>query len=780
MFDALAYLPGRTLASAPLLTRYLPSIPAETTQTWLKEHCAPGSWVLDPFGTSPRHIFEIAQAGFRVLTTINNPIDRFVLELLLSPPQEEELRASLADLASSLKGEERLEPHLRALYFTHCTECGAETEAHYFIWDKATYLPILKFISCPSCSATGERPTTSFDRNKALQFTATSPYVYRALERVAPLHDPDRPYVQEALHTYLPRAIYALMTIINKLESFSLERQRLLSAMLLYVFDEANALWTYPATRGRPKQLVVPAKFREKNVWFALEEAVEMLGNFSLHQDKEHGIELNYWPSMPSSRQGICLFKGRLRDLVNQIKASSSPAPHISAVVTTFPRPNQVYWTLSALWSGWLWGREASLPMKRAIRRRRFGKSWYATALNRVLKYMGALCEKNTPYYCLMQELDSGYISAALIAANKTPLIIEGLAFHPLRKIATFQFTQGRRTVASPSSDEISEQDLRELVYSAIEQYIQKLGEPAYYAQVHLASLLALIHSPLGAQYLNVFPSRAWHQVNMLIKNTLLHYLDKNLVSRKDKPLENSLWWLTKPTQTEVPLSDRIEKETFALLLDREKIDTHTLDALICQKFRGLFTPSQEVIIQCLESYAEHDADDPELWKIIPSNRAENRIQDENELNNVIVQLGERLGFKVISNLSTPILEKYQPILWLQPQEDHARYVFFITTSAALYERIVAWEQYCLTSSQPRVSPNLLKIFVIPGSRAKLILYKLSSNFALEAHLRSGWKFLKFRHLRGLMKDTSLTPQRFEELLEQDPLSNIDPQLQLL
>ncbi len=100
----------------------------------------------------------------------------------------------------------------------------------------------------------------------------------RALERVAAPDDPDRSHAEEALECYLPRAVYALITIINKLDSLSLspERRRALLALVLTACDEGCALWAHPAERPRPKQLTLPSRFLEKNVWQALERGVEL------------------------------------------------------------------------------------------------------------------------------------------------------------------------------------------------------------------------------------------------------------------------------------------------------------------------------------------------------------------------------------------------------------------------------------------------------------------------------------------------------------------------
>ena len=57
----------------------------------------------------------------------------------------------------------------------------------------------------------------------------------RAFERVASLDDEDRTYVEEAIKHYLPRPLYVLTTIINRLDGLNLtpERRRALTALIL-------------------------------------------------------------------------------------------------------------------------------------------------------------------------------------------------------------------------------------------------------------------------------------------------------------------------------------------------------------------------------------------------------------------------------------------------------------------------------------------------------------------------------------------------------------------
>src|SRR5919108_2975167 len=117
--DFQPYIPGMRLVEPGPLARFTPPLEEGVISAWLPAHASPfdkaqdkpGSWVLDPFGFSPRLALEAARAGYRVLVTVNNPITRFMLEMSADPPSEMDFKAALADLAASKKGEERLGAH---------------------------------------------------------------------------------------------------------------------------------------------------------------------------------------------------------------------------------------------------------------------------------------------------------------------------------------------------------------------------------------------------------------------------------------------------------------------------------------------------------------------------------------------------------------------------------------------------------------------------------------------------------------------------------------------
>ena len=242
----------------------------------------------------------------------------------------EEFRAALADLAGIRKGEERLELHIQSLYSTECASCHRQIQAKAFIWQRKSQVPDSCLVECPYCGDAGERPINAASEEHLAGLARSNLHRSRALERVAALDDPIRSHVDQALNCYLPRPLYVLMTMINRLEGLAVnhERQRMLAALLLTACDEGNTLWPYPATRSRPRQLIQPSEFRENNLWLALENAIDQW------QASGPAVPVTIWPRLPADQGGICLFHGRLKDLsaglreipIQAVLAISAPA----------------------------------------------------------------------------------------------------------------------------------------------------------------------------------------------------------------------------------------------------------------------------------------------------------------------------------------------------------------------------------------------------------------------------------------------------------------------
>jgi hypothetical protein len=747
------FIPGLKIQENQPLDRYLPPIWKGVASTWLKDHIPQGSWLLDPFGASPQLAIEAASLGYNVIVTANNPVTRFILEMLCDPPLPSEFQAAIALLASSMVGNDRLEPHIKSLYETVCAECNRKIQVETFLWRRGDSVPYARIYQCPHCGDSGERPTVQFDIDKAEKFSKTGMHRARALERVAPLRDPDRYHVEEALEVYLPRAIYSLVTIINKLSSIpeTDPSHRLLSALLLLTFDRANTLWLYPKERQRPRQLTVPSIFREHNIWNAIESAIK------LWTSTESAVSFTTWPDPLPKGGGICLFEGRIREL-----AITLPKIDVSAILTVFPRPNQAFWTLSALWSGWLWGPEAVEHFKSVLRRRRYDWGWHTNALQTALHSLSTDISENTPYFGLINELEPGFLSAVLLGCQIAGLRLGGLALRIEDEMAqvTCKHSSNRQLKERVPKDH-SHLALEETICQSTQEYLcNQRGEPSRYINLHAVGLATILNNKSRYDYQS--PGDYLSQVQSTFHQALSYRKGFLRYGGSEKSLEVGKWWLQNPDVEILPLADRIEINIVNYLLKNPGSSLSEIDNFICRTFSGLLTPTSEMVQVCLASYAHQDQTKGNQWYVQLGDHPDRRRKEILEVRDILIKLGKVLGFDITK------LESEHVVEW-GSSKAHNHYKFFISASGVLGKYLLP----------PQSSPGSYFI-VLPGSRSNLVAYKLKQNPYFKEIVDKGWRFIKYRHIRRLAESSTLNLENLNEQLSLDPLTYSKTQIRLL
>ena len=735
--DFQPYIPGMKPVEPGPLARFTPPLEEGVISAWLPAHAPAQSWVLDPFGFSPRLALEAARAGYRVLVTVNNPITRFMLEMSANPPSETDFKAALADLAASKKGDDRLGVHLQSLYLTPCEKCGNEIHADSFLWRKGEDAPYARIYTCPVCEDSGEREANPLDIERAKKIASTDAlHRSRAFERVASLEDEDRVYAEEAIEHYLPRPLYFLTTVINRLDSLNLtpERRRALNALILVACDAGNTLWDYPTQRRRPKQLNIPNQFREHNLWIQLERALAQW------LETSSSVDMGAWPNQPSEHGGICLYEGRLKDFAEEIKKDIP----IKAVIGSLPRPNQAFWTLSALWAGWLWGQDAVEPYKPALRRRRYDWAWNATALNAAFTHLLNMVEPGTPFFGLLSEAEPSSLSAALTAASAADLDLKSLALRTEHDPIQLLWTCGSSTPKHQTS----------IVYvgevrKAIRAHLVERGEPASYLHVHTAGLLALTKANALKQNDQEF-DEALRGTHALIQSALeadphfVHYSSGESVDTGSWGLADSTAANGSSTFPE-SLADRVEIAVVTFLQKHPNSIFREVEEDLYPRFPGLLTPSQGMIYAVLSSYATKERG---AWDLRPEDIASARREELNRISTLIETLGRRLRYTT----------RKQEKVYFWEQNGAPERTFIILASALLGRALTE-------SPHP---PGQL-VIVIPGGRAALVAYKLQRDPSLAARIKA-IQVVKYRLLRTLVELPVLTRETFEEQIAGDPL----------
>ena len=737
------YIYGESPQKTPPLGSLLPPIQPGVVSRWLTNHLSPADWILCPFGSSPQAAVEAARAGFRVLIPIHNPILRFLVRNSAAAPSQEGLNSALVKLASSYKGKERLKPHILSLYETDCPLCGRSTSARAFLWDQSSREPTHKICRCSACGEESTTEATESDREKALAFSDQSPTHARALTRVTSPTDPIRVFVENALATYPPRSVYALFTTLNKVTGFSLseEERSYVEVLLLHAFYRCSQ----SAHSSQDESDEHPGLVREENVWFAMEDAL------TSWESDEIPIPLTIWPETPpEGAGGITIFPGRVKDLTVQLIGFP-----IRGMVMVYPRPTPDFWSLSALWSGWLWGQETAAPLRGILSSQNLDWPWMTHAARITLAELGEVLPDQIPVLGLMPGIDTQSLLSWTSASLAAGLEFKSMAIDPDR-------LQGQSfwIINPPENNPLEGADHRALIREAGLDGLKKSGEPLHTLSLYCAGMSNLGRSgypqagsqmaQAGDYYSQLFLD---FEENIAYRQGFLHY-----------PSIES-WWHQELDLVSLTRSDQVEINLVQTLLEKSgAAQVFKLYQGIFDSFPGLTTPRSGLLKACLASYAEQDPDQSTSWKLRKNDQPGSRHQDLAEMEEIITSIGKSLGYQVGRETAS---DNLRLLSWWENKE--AREWFYISASGLLGKFIAAGGK----------APQKGWI-ILPGSRAGLIYYKLRHNPLLADAIKGNWELIKYRHIRRLFEQGGLTRENFRERFCLDPFRSDSPQLPLI
>jgi len=713
----------------------LPAYRPQVISTWLKKLSPSDGIILCPFGSSPQVVLESARSGFQILTPVHNPILRFLIESLAKPHSRESLSSALAKLASSYKGKDRLQPLILSLYETDCPQCGVKTSASSFTWSRKTQEPIRKTCRCSRCGADTEGEVTSADIQKALGFKENSPTHARALTRVIAPDDPTRFQVENALGSYPPRSVYALFTVLNKLTGLNMPDHEinLLETLLLHAFYRCKQSLDPHIQDEELDEFYV-----EENAWFALEEAVDVWSG------EEDPLPITTWPELPPQSGGICLFHGRIRELIPQLKDIQ-----LQSVVMVFPKPTPSFWALSALWTGWLWGQEAAAPLRSILSIKNFDWPWMTKAIELTLSDIHDILPPGISCFGLLPETETKSLLAALSAGSKAGFKLENTALDPdLRLAETDWISQkGIFGIKNPA-------DSREIIRTAGFDLLQEAGEPKHTLSIYSAGMNRLLS--MGFPEQDKDPDQYFPQLlkdfedSIAYRQGFLHY----------PKTEN--WWHQELQHSSTPQSDQVEQKIVEQLVKtNNSIAEQEIFQHIYHEFPSQLTPRDGLIQACLDSYAQRTSVVSPNWQLKPNEDPGRRVEDLAEIEGMLTGIGERLGY-AINKKNAP--GKVVHLQWLK--NDSPDCSFFISASGLLSKILEE-----INRSAGR------RWIILPGSRASLIHYKLEHDPPLAEIINQGWGLVKFRHIRRLAE---LRESDFLERLDLDPFQSDTPQLPLI
>jgi len=255
--------------------------------------------VLDPFCQGETVVREAVAEGRKVLAANFNPVTILAVRGLSGLTTVQELDTAITRLGDALKAGRPLREHLSSLYAAPCPTCHRLVPAAYFVWDRERGEPVEKQYHCTACGSEGLIPVAPADLEALAQIDPRGFSYWYVVDRVAPLGDPYRDQARRLLELYTPRAVYALTTLLIKIETLypNLSRQEALKWVLLHCLEQCSSLHTADETEkwgSWTRRLRPPARFIERNVWQTFMEAGDLarqVMRFTLRLSEQARVE---------------------------------------------------------------------------------------------------------------------------------------------------------------------------------------------------------------------------------------------------------------------------------------------------------------------------------------------------------------------------------------------------------------------------------------------------------------------------------------------------------
>jgi hypothetical protein len=769
------FVPGKRREGQGPLARYLQPMPSGVAAAYIKAWTEPGQIILDAFCQDAAVLSEAMQNGRRAIAVNFNLLTILAIRSYLTWPDRRQLDSAFTRLSDSLKLATRLREHLDALYSTLCPWCQRPIVADYFVWDREQDRPVEKSCRCQFCKHEGLAVVKPADLEILTRIEKRGFHYWYILDRVAPRGEDSREHAQRLLDLYTPRNLYALASLLIKIEALFPQPplQDAFKLILLACLDSCSNLYSVE-DRTRPHRLHPPARFLELNVWRAFESAYHETRRWLpppevyLARSLEEIIAPTPLTGPEGESPNAFLDALTARDLFRRL-----PEASVALVITTPPYPDPVFWSLSYLWSGWLLGPKAAVSLKPLLGQRRTDWAWYHRAMTAVFRALYGILRPQGRLVLVFATEAFAFVEALLFAASGAGFQLENLLYQPNDGDRyRLSFVKPMEPVAKPPMPDLEalSGEIRHQTVAAAEEGLRERGEPlafpmlrnAIYERLsqtgHLCQVLAVEKEGFSAM------DFVAEQVEVAIQEEPgLIRLDATTMEGARLPL----WWLREPEKAACPLGDRVEETLYQILQERPVLSRQELEEAIYPYFPGFLTPEEGLIEACLESYAEEIT--PDTWQLRVEDQRKHREDQRIQGVAHLIKLGQRLGYGVWINPAWRELASDQAgfdpgplarfdVLWYEEGTIHA---FVLTTTAALGR---------VLQREPGIG-EIYRYLVIPAERTSLVDFKLRRNPLLREAIAAGnWQIIKYRHLAWLVEAKEIDRHDLKKIVGLKPI----------
>ena len=787
------FIPGETREQEIPLKRYLQPLPANVVSHYVAACTSPGDFVLDPLAQTGTLLVEAAAQGRNGIATSFNPVNSLLVHGLLTLPSPQEIDSATTQLGDSLKRGVPLREHIQQLYASTCAGCLQPTTPEYFLWDGEDDRPVEKYCHCPHCGADGRFPVQDADLEVLDSIERQGVHYWYLLERLAQPHEPERKLAEELLELYTPRNLSALTDLSMKIETLFADSplQAALQLILVHCLDTCSKLGASPLPRPTALRLHPQSRFVERNVWHAFEEAYQQVRRLSPPPEVTVTSDLEHLVS-EGSGNGIVM-----NEPLRQVAAALPPAS-VSLVIAAPAPYYRPFWTLSYLWSGWLWGREKAALLKPLLRRKTMGWSWYRKRLCAALKTVHRPLRRQGRMVFILEHADLTHITNLILAAVGAAFKLDRILYqpediHPVKRPmrgaeGAYRLTFTRHDRAGQQPEELSPDPLaaalQEAALRAARELLTERGEALHFSWLHsviyqrwsrdelLGQALALEEEVAVADFLE-------EHLGVGLQEGLMKGVLELLPEDPDEENGHRLWWLKGKGYPPRPLGDRLEQAVCEALAHGKDLPYGVLEDRIYSRFPGIFTPAPGLVEACIHSYARDDS--TSTWHLRPEDEATTLARERVEVLSLLVEMGHRLGYQVSAaakrvqgllttaeHTSRTRLPKGMDVAW--KEEGTVCHVFAFRQSTVLGD--------VLSDARRRKSEGR-RYIVVPDRRLDLLRFRLETELLLRRALAEGeWQFIKLSHLTVLTSRKGLDRQDLGQVVGLEPLIE-RPEVQL-
>ena len=765
------------------LHRFGSAFPQAIADTFANAYTPARGLILDPLAHPWSAADAAERADRRGIARSREPLGEWARNVFANAPSPDAILAAFDRVAESvLIGT----PHriaMRELYGSRCATCRAPTIVEAFLWERDAPVPSKKAFRCGVCARDGRalliEAADAEDEERTRRIEPKGLSYWQFVERFGP--DPVAQALGESVAAlYTPRNITALMATLRAIEtdSGSPEAQAVLKLCLLETIisgSRMNAVAGHGAPlrieKGRARRGHA-AQTRELNVWLEYERTVRELVAWLAQQP-------------PRTRNVVALDAGDA-DLVLCQAPVDDPLGGWSTVGSVLLIGGKQLRPIEA-GEGRLASRERLLRLVRAalIEGHRASKS-------------GAAAVVYVPH------ADVATLAATVLAGAGAGYRLRTILYQ--RDALPAMNGDGAAATCDFDRDVPLLRDQTSADGPAIEDAIRKgvrdaylaRGEPITEEQAAIAALQSL-----SAEGLLVPLALARAGGVSELELFMDHYKSALADARRSGVTrivlsadpERVAYVVTDAHDT-APLDDRVEWAVWGVLAAAREVDTRSLLRRTYALFRGVETPDRELIERSVASYAMQS--DEGKWRLSEVDGLVARQASQSQVAADLIDAGHRLGFKVhvgrdlqrravpashqdrgrtlvdlmsdAERLNGPARSMRGPAEALESVDclwyDRGRMAFLwqIEWTARLHRSLVS-----LGEAIPD-DDRVFRFVAVADERTTLVQEKLERSPALSDLVRRrGWRFVKWRPLRGYLASGEAGLEGLEAVLGLEP-----------